>query len=336
MSIDPQVMDLLLRYEELKQQGQSPSPEELCRDCPQLIPEFQRQFRLLVAFERRVGSADDAMPIPPLPLLPATQDAQPAATRAALPSRYQRLYFHKRGGLGEVYRARDTELNREVALKNMQNCRDESDRRRFLREAEITARLEHPGVVPVYGLVPGDDGELCYAMRFIEGETLQEALERYHSTAKFGTDPGERSVALHGLLGRFVAVCNTVAYAHSRGVLHRDLKPANVMLGKYGETLVVDWGLAKPFEREEANRAAGEDTLRPTTESTDSGTLTGKALGTPAYMSPEQAAGRWAEVGPASDVYSLGATLYAVLTGQAPFQGRTWQEVLSGARWSIR
>src|SRR5262249_55526544 len=149
-------------------------------------------------------------------------------------------------------------------------------------------------IVPVYGLVQGEDGRPCYAMRFIQGETLKEAIDRFHQDDRPGRDPGERSLALRQLLTRFVAVCNTVAYAHSRGVVHRDLKPANVMLGKYGETLLVDWGLAKAVGRDEAARAGGEDTLAPSSGDSDSGgTQFGKAVGTPAYMSPEQAAGRW-------------------------------------------
>src|SRR5262249_15258683 len=159
-----------------------------------------------------------------------------------------------KGGLGEVHVAEDAELGREVALKRMKAGRaDEPEyRRRFLREAEVTGRLEHPGVVPVYGLTQDDDGRPCYAMRFIQGETHHDAIHRFHETAARGTqEPGERRLAFRELLGRFLAVCNTVAYAHSRGILHRDLKPANIMLGRYGETLVVDWGLAKPFQRDD-------------------------------------------------------------------------------------
>src|SRR5262249_17746283 len=129
------------------------------------------------------------------------------------------------------------------------------------------------------------------------------------------------------LLSRFVAVCNAVAYAHSRGVVHRDLKPANVMLGKFGETLVVDWGLAKVVGRTEAEPAGGEATLRPSLGD-GLATQAGAALGTPAYMSPEQAAGRVDQVGPASDVYGLGATLYCLLTGQPPFRGEDPGELL--------
>jgi tetratricopeptide (TPR) repeat protein/tRNA A-37 threonylcarbamoyl transferase component Bud32 len=258
----------------------------------------------------------------------------PSRLSPAAESRYHPRRRHARGGLGEVHIAHDQELDREVALKRIRDERagDEDSRRRFLLEAEITSKLEHPGVVPVYGLVQGAGGTPCYAMRFVQGEPLKEAIERFHAAEGPGRDPGQRRLALRQLLGRFIAVCNTVAYAHSRGIVHRDLKPANILLGKYGETLVVDWGLAKPFARTEAERSSGEETLAPTSGSTEGGTQLGQAAGTPAYMSPEQAEGHWDEVGPASDICSLGATLYHLLTGRAPFQGKSQHQVLAKAR----
>ena len=143
-----------------------------------------------------------------------------------------------------------------------------------MREAEITGRLEHPGIVPVYGLGRYPDGRPFYAMRFIQGENLKEAIERFHEAEASGRDPGERILALRKLLRRFLDVCNAVDYAHSRGVLHRDLKPANIMLGPYGETLVVDWGLAKPSigptrrspSRPGRHARVGPDRLRPLTK----------------------------------------------------------------------
>src|SRR5262249_6188263 len=148
--------------------------------------------------------------------------------------------------------ALDREVHREVALKEIQpqHADDPSSRGRFLREAEITGGLEHPGIVPVYGLGQYADGRPFYTMRLIQGETLKDAIRRFHG--------GEPGLTLRGLAVRFVAVCNAVAYAHSRGVLHRDLKPSNVMLGKFGETLVVDWGLAKAVGRDQAQEAKGE------------------------------------------------------------------------------
>src|SRR5262249_28449149 len=155
-----------------------------------------------------------------------------------------------------------------------------------------------------------------YAMRFIKGDNLKEAIRRFHEAEKPGRDPGERSLALRELLRRFIDVCNAVAYAHTRGVLHRDLKPGNIMVGKYGETLVVDWGLAKLLRRSERIRTTEESTLQPSSGSEWVATVLGTAIGTPAYMSPEQAAGWLDLLGPASDIYSLGATLYTLLTGK--------------------
>jgi serine/threonine protein kinase len=167
---------------------------------------------------------------------------------------------HARGGLGEVFVARDQELHREVALKEIQARHDDPrSRSRFLLEAEVTGGLEHPGVVPVYGLGAYPDGRPFYAMRLIKGDSLKEAIGRFHQADVPGRDPGERRLALRGLLRRFVDVCNAVAYAHSRGVLHRDLKPSNVMLGPYGETLVVDWGLAKVVGRPAGSDGATEE-----------------------------------------------------------------------------
>src|SRR5262249_10943107 len=151
-----------------------------------------------------------------------------APTSAGL--RFRILRPHAKGGLGQVSVALDQELHREVALKEIQehHADDRDSRARFLIEAEITGGLEHPGVVPVYGLGHYGDGRPYYAMRFIRGDSLKDAIEQFHRADQPGRDPGERTLALRGLLRRFVDVCKAVAYAHSRGVLHRDLKPGNV------------------------------------------------------------------------------------------------------------
>lgn len=252
--------------------------------------------------------------------------------------RYRPVRFHARGGLGEVFVAEDEELHREVALKRIQApfADDPESRRRFLREAEVTGRLEHPGIVPVYGLEQGPDGQPGYAMRFIQGESLQEAIQKFHQADAF---EGQRRLKLRELLSRFIAACNAVAYAHSRGTWHRDLKPANIMLGQFGETLVVDWGLAKRGMRDEGrgmreegkHEAISANTEPPSDCSSLAPVLTqtGQTLGTPAYMSPEQAAGNGDQVGPASDIYSLGATLYCLLCGQAPFSPSNVEDTLA-------
>jgi eukaryotic-like serine/threonine-protein kinase len=248
---------------------------------------------------------------------------------SSLGNRYRLLRPHAKGGLGEVYVATDEELSREVAIKQIQqnHADNPESRARFVLEAELTGGLEHPGIVPVYGLGQYDDGRPFYAMRFIRGDSLKEAISDFHDVAKSGMSDSERSVQFRKLLGRFIDVCDAVEYAHSRGVLHRDLKPGNVMLGKYGETLVVDWGLAKAVGRHDP-MPGDEPTLRPSSSSGSAPTQMGRAIGTPAYMSPEQASGRLDLLGPASDVYSLGATLFSLLTGQAPLKDPDPTEIM--------
>lgn len=256
-----------------------------------------------------------------------------AATNVA--GRYRPVTLHARGGVGEVYRAADTELDREVALKQLpiDVAFDPEGQARFVREARITGRLQHPGIVPVYGLVHDSFGRPCYAMRFVEGESLAEAIARCHSPS-----PGDPSPSfLRQLLLRFIAVCNTIAYAHSKGVVHRDLKPANVLLGPFGETYVVDWGLAKESGSEQPQECGtGQPETIPAQPSDDpaipDATWQGLIVGTPTFMAPEQAEGRWEEVGPAADVYSLGATLYNILTGFVPFPGGATESVLDRVR----
>lgn len=258
-------------------------------------------------------------------------------------TRFRVLRPHARGGIGEVFLAFDEELNREVALKEIQSrhLRDESQRERFVREAEVTGGLEHPGIVPVYSLGHHGDGRPFYAMRFIRGDSLKEAIEKFHShpqptapmvvrddvntPAVIGAalpgaatprEPshGERrvsreefaSVEFRKLLGRFIAVCQAIEYAYSRGVLHRDLNPGNIMLDKYGETLVVDWGLAKASGKDDRFADSDEATFVPSSGSGVEQTQQGSVVGTPSYMSPEQAAGKLHHLGPTTDVYSLG------------------------------
>jgi serine/threonine-protein kinase len=257
----------------------------------------------------------------------ADGEIDPTAAAPGGPApRYRIVRPHAQGGLGEVHVAEDTELHRAVALKRIQpqHASRAANVQRFLREAEITARLEHPGIVPVYGLVRDADGQPAYAMRFVAGDTLKQAIARYHQAP----DP----LPFRQLLGHFVAACNAVAYAHSRGVIHRDLKPANILLGQFGETLVVDWGLAKVVGRLDPAKADAEGTLTTAEPTPGDATALGQAVGTPAYMAPEQAAGRWDVVGPAADVYGLGATLYHLLTGQAPFQGTDKFAVLAAVQ----
>jgi serine/threonine protein kinase/putative methionine-R-sulfoxide reductase with GAF domain len=252
----------------------------------------------------------------------------PGSTGYYAPQRhepYRPHRLHATGGIGRVWLAHDVDLGRDVALKELRPdvAASPAATDRFLQEARITGQLEHPGIVPVYALGWDEGGRPYYAMKFVYGRTLAEAMADYHS------DP--TPLAFLDLLRRFRAVCYAIAYAHSRGVIHRDLKPSNIMLGEYGETLVLDWGLARRLGQ--ADPSAAEAPGAPTAGGDL--TQTGQVLGTPAYMSPEQAAGHCQEVGPPSDVYALGAILYELLTGQAPFQGQSKAEVLGNVRQGL-
>ncbi len=229
------------------------------------------------------------------------------------------LRAHARGGMGQVSVARDENLRREVALKELfpKALENESAVRRFADEAEITAGLEHPGIVPIHACGTSADGRPYYTMKFVRGKTLQEAIKKYHSLPEAGP---EKPTMLRELVRRLASVCRTMAFAHEKGIIHRDLKPANIMLGEHDETLVMDWGLAKPY-------AVPDETLGyMAAEMLDSRpdiTLVGSVVGTLSCMSPEQASGDSKTVGPKSDVYSLGAILYQLLCDSPPYTGKS-------------
>ncbi len=248
--------------------------------------------------------------------------------------RITRRGLHSTGGIGHVWLAHDKVLDREIALKELKadQAGSEINRQRFFREARITAQLTHPGTVAVYDYV--EDGERSYyTMKFVRGRTLTEVIADYHAGRRESMAQGV-TPRLIQLLNQFVSICNTIAFAHSRGVIHRDLKTENVVIGDFGEVIVLDWGLARTLNREESAAAAAPDELtstvmmdeRPATSSSQ--TMQGDKLGTPAYMSPEQARGEVDIIDERTDVYGLAAILYELLVGDPPFLGKSIVAVL--------
>ena len=246
-------------------------------------------------------SSPAAPPLPP-----------PVVGKADDPERYEQIGEHARGGLGRVVRAVDKRLGRTVAVKELLR-RSDSNEARFLREALITARLEHPGIVPVHEAGRWPNGDPYYVMKLVEGRTLKELIsERANLRERLG------------LLPHVIAIADAVGYAHSEGVIHRDLKPSNVIVGEFGETIVVDWGLAR--DRKQDHLPEPEPELVPTSGSGQVSTVSGKVVGTPAYMSPEQARGEL--VDERADVYAIGAVLYELLAGTPPHADTTPQATL--------
>jgi serine/threonine-protein kinase len=246
-------------------------------------------------------------------------------------SRYSLTKMHGEGGIGRVWQAHDQRLNRQVALKEIRPDREASATatKRFAKEAQITSQLEHPNIVPVYELSGGPESSRSfYTMRFVRGDTFRDAIDAYHRHRREGK---ATELELRELLSSFIAICNAIGYAHSRGVLHRDLKPSNVMVGSFGEVVVLDWGLAKMIDQPDDDE---ENLLEsgPISVTDDVGidaTMQGAVLGTLPYMAPEQAAGRIDKIDSRTDIYGLGAILFAILTGDHPHRGTSTREVRS-------
>ena len=238
-----------------------------------------------------------------------------------------------RGGMGVVFTARESATRRTVAMKVMYEQRDADTAARFIEEAQVTAQLEHPNIVPIYDLGMDGAGQPFYTMKFVQGITLKKVLELIGK----GVPETVSKYPLGTVLTIFQKICDALAYAHSKGVIHRDLKPANIMLGKYGEVMVMDWGLAKIVGKKK--NAATSKVEAANFEHTVMGaraanvesfaTMAGSIMGTPQYMSPEQAGGEIDNLDARSDIFTLGIILYELLTLELPFTGKTPGEVVA-------
>jgi serine/threonine-protein kinase len=341
MPFDDRVLDLVERAQELQAQGLPVVLGELCRDCPDLLGPCQEALRVangmdvLLNTPRREGPEGLAPPAAPargLPEVPGYEivgELGRGGMGVVLQGRDPEL---GRGGMGVVLQGRDPELGRDLAVEVLrpEHQDDPAMLRRFREEAQVCGQLQHPGIVPVYALGRSPDGRPYFAMKLVRGQTLAALLAGR-------TGPSQD---LPRFLGIFEQVCQTLAYAHSKGALHRDLKPGNVMVGPFGEVQVMDWGLAKVLKPDGAGAqlpsAEGPTSCRVQTVPTGPAgpsSQAGAVLGTYAHMAPEQALGQVEALDERCDVFGLGAILCEVLTGAPPYAAEAgWQAHLLAAR----
>jgi eukaryotic-like serine/threonine-protein kinase len=302
---------------------QSPSPRPA---MPTIPPEEAKSRRTVLEL---LGDRSGKMPKLLLPDSGSEHGASPildpgSSTTKPVPqgrNKYQMIGEIARGGMGVILKGHDTDLGRDVAVKVLdpELAKNPAVVSRFVEEAQIGGQLQHPGIVPVYELGLMADDSPYFTMKLVKGRTLSALLSQRKSTSDNRTR----------LLSIFESVCQTIAYAHSKGVLHRDIKPANIMVGAFGEVQVVDWGLAKVLHRggvADEQRAKQSvftiiETVRSGPGSSGSDSMMGSVMGTPAYMSPEQAQGEIEKLDERADVFSLGATLCEILTGRPPYEG---------------
>ncbi len=283
---------------------------ELQEDTDSALKVIEHEFIIRGRLEIGLNPQEYRDRFPHLHLPFASGGECPPSTAANLDLRL--LEKRGEGGLGRVWAAYDARLDRTVAFKEIKPrlANIAESRSRFETEAKATAGLQHPGIVPIYNIGSYRDGRPFYTMKLIEGMSMTEAIATLHNET---LSSQERQTSLRNLLRQLISVCNAVHYAHGKGVLHRDLKPQNIMIGENGEAYVVDWGLAKV-----AKQLDEDNTSNGAVVEGKSSTMVGNVLGSPAYMSPEQAAGQHSSCDERTDVYGLGATLYTLLTNEVP------------------
>lgn len=316
---EPDIDDLLEQLEEAHERGQYLTVEDVCAEYPDLLEPLRERWQKLIRFNEAYGTRRESTAEieRKVSAMPENMNGKHVVVQAKL----QIHDFIDRGGLGDVYRAEDPDLGREVAIKllraDRQTPANEED---FEREVKVLGGLVHPGIMSIFGAGETIDGREFYTMPYLDRGNLRASVMEYHALHRSQLD--DTSKDFRDLLYRMVSACKTIAYAHNRGIVHRDLKTENVLLGKYGETFVIDWGCATKVKRGEKFKASGEGTLDlgSANESSSSSGLTLR------YASPEQLHGN-RDVGPESDIYGLGAMLYLLLTGSSPLEKTPDEEV---------
>ncbi|MEK7484998.1 MAG: serine/threonine-protein kinase, partial [Planctomycetota bacterium] len=263
-------------------------------------------------------------------LAEAQSQTKSAATLGKIASYQKRRYRYVgelgAGGMGQVFKAMDLNLKREIAVKvlgkNLEN--QEGPIGRFLAEAQITSQLEHPNIIPVHELGSDRKGQIFFTMKKVEGKPLSHIISRL----KVNDTNTLKKYTPQEILRNFRKICDAVAFAHASRVIHRDLKPDNIMIGKFGEVLVMDWGLAKVLDKKESPKKSAEPIIQTARQESGAHTIDGTISGTPLYMSPEQAEGRNSEIRESADIYSLGSILFELFTYVPPVQGKNLQEIL--------